>query len=60
MWAAVVTAGDAWSEYRRLADELGAAARDVGITDEQWGAIRRGMHGSHPAVMTSGTTKEVG
>jgi hypothetical protein len=42
LWASAVAFSDAWSEYRRLSDEVASAAREVGITDEQLKAIKRG------------------
>lgn len=42
LWLAAVAAADAWSEYRRLAEDFASAALSVGITAEQLEAIKNG------------------
>jgi hypothetical protein len=41
-WPAVVALNDALSAYYRSDPRIYRAAREVGITDEQWQAIKRG------------------
>lgn len=42
LWAEAVCVSDAWASYHRELDRVREAARGVGITDEQWEAIKRG------------------
>jgi Mg-chelatase subunit ChlD len=41
LWAAIVTAADAWSEYQRLCDAIHALS--VVISDSQWAALMGGV-----------------
>jgi hypothetical protein len=42
LWAEVVALSDAWTRYRGIERALFRQAQSVGITDEQWQAIREG------------------
>lgn len=42
LWAAAVAVSDALVEYQRIASAVERAAMSVGITDEQWRAIKTG------------------
>ena len=41
LWASAVALNDALSEYQRLDRKLRDVARVVGLTDDQWFAIKR-------------------
>ncbi len=42
LWSHATTVGDSWSEVLRLHDHLAQEAEAVGISAEQWSAIRDG------------------
>jgi hypothetical protein len=42
-WAAVVALSDALTAYRESDNRVYRAARDTGLNDEQWHAIKRGL-----------------
>jgi hypothetical protein len=45
LWASIVAAADGWSEYQQLQMEIHEAALSVGMTEEQWRAIKEGNQG---------------
>ena len=42
LWAAIVTASDAWTEYGTFNQVLVDVAKEAGITRDAWEAIRDG------------------
>lgn len=42
LWAEAVALSDAWSRYRGIERALFRRAQSVGVTDEQWQAIKEG------------------
>ena len=57
LWSAVVALNDALTTYRCTDSRVYHAAREVGITDDQWRAIKRGDSDSDlPRPTTPDTT----